>query len=435
MRDLLPLGHSQSVKDTDQSLGTEESHQIVLQGNIKLGFTGISLTAGTTAQLVIDTTGLMPLRTDDLQASGCLCFLVQLNIRTTTCHVGGNGHSTMNSGVSNDLRLSLMEFCVQYIVRDTPLGESSAEILTGIDIDGTHQHRLPLGMSLLHRVNNGVYLLRLSLVYRILQILTDHGTVGGNLDDIHAIDLAEFIFLRKCGTCHTAFLLEQIKEILEGDGCQCLGLPLYLHLFLCLDGLMQTIGISSAGHDTPCKLIHDQYLIILHHIILIAEHQIMCAKSQDDIVLDLQILRIRIVLNVEEFLHLLHALCGKVDHLILLVNDEVPRLLLLHAHNGVQLGQILHILAPLQLAGQNITHFIERGGFTALTGNDQRGPGLIDQHGVDLVDDGIVQTAEHQLLLINHHIISQIIEAQFIIGHIGNVAIIGLLPLLLRHGV
>ena len=71
MLNLLSLGDTQRIKHADQTLGTEQSHQIVLQRDVELGFTGISLTSGTSAQLVINTSGFVPLGTDDFQASGC----------------------------------------------------------------------------------------------------------------------------------------------------------------------------------------------------------------------------------------------------------------------------------------------------------------------------------------------------------------------------
>ena len=84
MLDLLSLGNAQCVEHADQLLGTEQTHQVVFQGNVKSGFTGISLTSGTSAQLVVDTAGLMALRTDDLQSACCPGFLIQLDIRTTS---------------------------------------------------------------------------------------------------------------------------------------------------------------------------------------------------------------------------------------------------------------------------------------------------------------------------------------------------------------
>ena len=206
-------------------------------------------------------------------------------------------------------------------------------------------------------------------------------------------------------------------------------------MFLSLDGLVQTVRIPAARHDTPRKLIHDQNLVVLHHIILVPEHQVVGAQGQNGIVLDLQIFRIRVILDMEELFHLFHARLGKIDHLILLVDNKVPCLFLHHSHDGIHLGQFLHVLAPVHPAGQKIAHLIERGGFPALSGNDQRGPCLVDQHGVHLVDDRIMQSPQHQLFLIDNHIVTQIIESQLIVGHIGDVALICLLALLRSHTV
>ena len=82
----------------------------------------------------------------------------------------------------------------------------------------------------------------------------------------------------------------------------------YVYVLLRLDGLVETIGIPAARHDTAGELIDDQYLVVLYHIILIPEHQVVGAEGQDDVVLDLQVLRISQVFNMEELLYLLNAL-------------------------------------------------------------------------------------------------------------------------------
>ena len=137
--------------------------------------------------------------------------------------------------------------------------------------------------------------------------------------------------------------------------------------------------------------------------------------------LDFQIFRIRKVLDLEKPLHLGNTLLRQVDNFIFFIDNEVSRFLLLHAHDGIQLGQILHVRAAFHLLCQDIAGFIQLGGFPALAGNDQRSPGLIDQNGVNLIDDGIMQVAKYQLFLVNDHVISQVVKAQLIVGHIGDI--------------
>ena len=55
--------------------------------------------------------------------------------------------------------------------------------------------------------------------------------------------------------------------------------------------------------------------------------------------LDLQVLRIRQVLNVEEIFNLLHTSLGQVDYFIFLIDYEISCLLDLLAHDGCHLGK------------------------------------------------------------------------------------------------
>ncbi len=204
-------------------------------------------------------------------------------------------------------------------------------------------------------------------------------------------------------------------------------------MLFCFDGLMQTVGITTSRHDTSGKFINDQHLIVLYHIILITEHQIVGPQCQDDIVLDLQILGIRKVIDMEELLNLFHTCGGQVDDLILLVNDKVSVLFLYHTHDGIHLGQFLYIVTTLHLTCQQIAHFIQCCRLTALSGNDQRGSRFIDQYGVHLINDGIMKSAQNQLFLVDDHVITQIIKSQLIIGNISNITLVCRLSLLGGH--
>ena len=65
------LGH-----DLGHQLGVEQTHQIVFQRQIEAGLARIALTAGTTAQLVVDSTGLVAFGAEHIQAAQLLDFLV-----------------------------------------------------------------------------------------------------------------------------------------------------------------------------------------------------------------------------------------------------------------------------------------------------------------------------------------------------------------------
>ena len=433
--DLLSLGNTQCIKHANQPLGSKQPHQFILQRDIELGLARISLTAGTASELVVDTPGLMTLRSNDLKASRCSGLLIQFDIRTTARHVGSDCDRPVNTGVGYDLGLHLVELRIEHLVFYATPFQQAAQLFRSINIDGAHQHRLSFGMRLLHRRHDGTQFLFPCLIYTVLMIDTRNRFIGRNRHHVHAVDIAELLFLRQSRTGHTCFLPELVKKVLESDGGQGLALPLYLHPLLGLDGLVQAVGITPPGHDTTGKLIHNQHLVVLNHIVLVTEHQVVGPQSQNDIVLDLQILRVGIVVDMEELLHLRHAGGSQVDHFILFIYDEITCLLLDNAHQGIHLGQLLHIVAPLHLPGQHVAHFIQGRGLTALARDNQRCAGFIDQHRVHFIDDREMEPPQHQLLFVDHHIVTQIVKSQFIVGHIGNITAICFLPLLRRHAV
>ena len=204
-------------------------------------------------------------------------------------------------------------------------------------------------------------------------------------------------------------------------------------MFLRLNCLMKTVRVTSAGHDTACEFIDNKNLIILDNIVVIFRHQIVCAKREDNAVLDLKVLRVREVVQMEKSFHLGNALRRQIDNLVFLVDDEIAGLFLLNAHDGINLGKVLHVLAAGHLLGENIAGFIDLCGFIRLAGNNKRRACLINQDRVNLIDNRVMQAPQNQLVLVDGHVVTQIVKAQLVVRHIGDVAGIGSLPLLGGH--
>ena len=110
MLDLLVLCNTEAAEYRHQLLGTEQTHQIIFQRNIETGFTRISLSTGTSTQLIINTTGFMTLGTNDFQTTGSFCLIIQFDIGTTACHVSCDRYCTMYTGLRYDFSLKFMEF-------------------------------------------------------------------------------------------------------------------------------------------------------------------------------------------------------------------------------------------------------------------------------------------------------------------------------------
>jgi len=284
-------------------------------------------------------------------------------------------------------------------------------------------------------LDNCVEFLFLCLIYSVIKILTDYRTVCRDHDNVHAVDITELFLLSLGCTGHAAFFRVLVKEVLECDRCKSSGLSLDVYMLLRLDGLVETVRVTTARHDTSCELIDDQDLIILDHIVLIAEHEVVCTECEDNVVLDLKVLRICKVVDVEECLDLLHTLFCQVYDFLLLIYDEITGLSDLLAHDGVEFIKLTGFLTADQLLCKDIANLIELCGLSALSGNNKRGSRLIDQYGVDLIDDAVVQVTEYHLIFVDRHIVTKIIETELIVRHISDIALVSCFSLLGSHGV
>ena len=151
--------------------------------------------------------------------------------------------------------------------------------------------------------------------------------------------------------------------------------------------------------------------------------------------LNLKVFRIREVLDAEEFLNLLDTFLGQVHNLILLIDHVISGLGDFFAHDGVHLGELARSLTALQLVCEHRAGLVNLRRLAGLTRNDERRSRFIDQDRVHLVDDAVVEVPEHLLVLIDGHIVAQIVKAELVVRDIGDVAGIGLLSRLRIHGV
>ena len=95
----------------------------------------------------------------------------------------------------------------------------------------------------------------------------------GNLHNIQVVDGAELLGLGGGRTGHTGQLGVETEEVLERDGGQGLALSGDLDAFLGFDGLMETLVVAAAVHETAGELVNNDDLIVLDHIVNIPLHE------------------------------------------------------------------------------------------------------------------------------------------------------------------
>ena len=292
---------------------------------------------------------------------------------------------------------------VEDIMLDATFLEHRAQFFGNLNGNRADQHRLSGLMHLRDAFHDCVKFRGLLRKDRVVKILSDDRLVGRDHHNVHVIDIAEFVLFRLCRTGHTCQLVVHPKIVLQRDGRQRLGLGTDQYALLRLDRLMQTVAVASAEHQTTCKLIDDDDFSVLNDVVHIALHDRLCLECLDHMMVDLHVFRIAEVLNLEELFCLGDALIGQTDAFFLF------------------LDRIVGVLALIQRIDKFVRDPIQIRRFITLSGNDQRRSRLIDEDRVHFVDDRVVQISLRQLILVNDHVVAQIIKAEFVVGSVGNI--------------
>ena len=429
----------------EHRLLAEDAQQIIIEAEVKTAEPGIALTARATAQLVVDTAAFMAFGAEHEQPTGSahglalgLHFLLdaldggvafrafghvaefarhprfeiaaKLDIGAAAGHVGGDGDGTQPAGLFDDMRFLFVETGVEHDMLDILALQEFAEHLALFDRHGAHQNRLVARRRFADGLDDRLVLLIGILVEFVIDILARHRLIGRDFNDIQLVDIEEFRCLGGGGSGHAAQLGVHAEIILEGHARQRLVLGLDLDAFLGLHRLVQTVGPAPAIHHAAGEFIDDDHLAAAHDVIGIAAIDDIGAQCLVEMVDDLGIFKIVEVFTLqqtggrERAFGLFGAVFGEDNRFGLFIDFIVA------GHQFLHHDVDRHVHFRLVVGG---------------AGNDQRGARFIDQHRIDFIDDGEMERPLHHLLAAVFHIVAEIVEAEFIVGAIGDVGGIG----------
>ena len=453
------LGDVEAVHDRLDGTGPEAPHQLVLQRQVEARLARVTLPAGPAAQLVVDTPRLVPLGAQDVQATGVddllALLLAQLlplaqrvvprrvvlvglrfqpalaqlrggeelrvaaeqDVGTAAGHVGRDGDAALAPGLRDDLRLLGVELRVEHRVRDAPAAQHLRQDLGVLHGDGTHQHRLALPVPLGDVLDDRVELRLLGLVDDVGPVGADHRPVGRDRHDADVVHLVELGRLGLRGTGHPGQLLVEPEVVLQGDRREGLVLLLDLHALFGLDGLVHALVVPAAVQDPAGELVDDQHLAVGDDVVLVALVELLGLDGVVQVPDERGVHRLVQVLDAQPVLDLGHTTLADRDGALGLVDLVVA----------------LALLAALHLVDDPGELGVPAGRLLGRTGDDQRGARLVDQDRVHLVDDRVVQAALEALLDVHRHVVAQVIEAEFVVGAVGDVGGIGLALVLRLH--
>ncbi len=270
---------------------------------------------------------------------------------------------------------------------------------------------------------------RLVLLFRgpidlVVLVLAHHRPVGRDLRHIHLVDVEEFLRLGGRRPGHAGELVVEAEVVLDGDRGQGLVLGLDVDPVLGLDRLVQAFRQPPAVHHPPGEFVDQHDLAVAHDVVAIALIEHVGAQGLVDVV------HHRDVGRVVESGRAVGQVAGRFQHLLDGLRSglgEQGLLLLLVVLEGCGiLDQLLH---------QQIHGPVEVRAVLGGSGDDQRRARLVDQDRVDLVDDPEVMAALDHLAGVIDQVVAQIVEAEFVVGAVGDVGGVGALALALREAI
>ena len=271
--------------------------------------------------------------------------------------------------------------------------------------------RLVAVLDLLH---HGLEFFVRGLVDGVGKVFPDHLHVGGDDHHFQVVDLLELLGLGVGGAGHARQLFVHAEVVLEGDGGQGLVFVFDLDAFLGLQGLVQAVGVAPAGHEAAGEFVDDDDLAVLDDVVHVPLEEVVGLEGGLEVVQDLDVLGVVKVFQAHQLFGLGHAVFGNQDGAGLFVHGEV--------------------LLLLELPGHPVQDEVELGGLLGGAGDDQGRPGLVDEDGVHFVDDGVVEFALDVVLQGELHVVPQVVEAELVVGAVGDVRGIGVAALGCRPG-
>ena len=418
---------------------------------VEARLTGIALTTTTASQLVIDTTGLVALGTQDVQATKLADFLslslncglglgkrfrpraavffcvrlrvktlscqvslgeelrvtTQHDVSTTTSHICRNGHSALSACHRNNLSFASVLLRIQDLVRNLAFLEHLRQELGLLNRCGTHQDRLAGRVPFFNVIDDCTELTGLGRVDQVGLVLSNHRTVRRNGDDTDLVGRCEFRSLGFGGTGHArtrAFGVEA-EVVLKGNGRQGLIFSLDLHPFLCLDGLVHSVVVATPRKNAPGVLVNNEDFSPVDDVIAIAVEEFFGADCIVQETNERGVCSLVKVFNAKLIFNLIDAGFQNADSLLLFVD-----LVVLVAYQDIGDARELGVPAVHVTRGR--------------AGNDQGGTRFVDQNRVDLIDDDEVVPALDHVFGALCHVVAQVVETEFIIRSVGDICVV-----------
>ena len=302
MRQHLAFFGAHPVHQLRNPIASEEAHQIIFEREEELRRSRITLTARASAQLTIDSSRLVSLRSNDVKSADLLDVdhvpfrildlrrlrdrhaFAEFDVGSAAGHVGRDRHRARLTRARDNLRLALVVLRVQDVVRNSGALEHARQRLRHVDAHRSNKNRITQLVKPLGFLGDRIVLLAPRLVDEILPVVANHVAVRWNYRNIESVDLVELSLFRLGGSGHSGELGVHAEVILNRDRRESLRLALHLHAFLRLDRLMQSLRPAPTRHCATRELVDDQHLTFLHDVVhILFVQRVRAQQLVDDV--------------------------------------------------------------------------------------------------------------------------------------------------------
>lgn len=152
-------GSERRVEHGTEPVTSEYPHDIVRWCNHELGEARISLTSGTSSELIVDSSGFVFFRSDNVESAERIFiafifdgsrerndFWGNLDVGSTSRHIGRDGYGTELSSLGDDVCFVGILFRIQYSMRNTEFGQFARKEFGFGYGNGTDENRLSFPM-------------------------------------------------------------------------------------------------------------------------------------------------------------------------------------------------------------------------------------------------------------------------------------------------
>ena len=201
---------------------------------------------------------------------------------------------------------------------------------------------------------------------------------------------------------------------------------------------MQTGVETSSYHLAAGKLVDYNDFAVLDDVVDVASHNKVSAQSLVDIVVEFGVFHVGQVVNLKKSFGFFDTALSQTNGFFLFGHQHVVIVFQFFVEFRIKAVKLaLFVVGLFKTAAQTFCkpvggdiHFVT---LRSRAADNKRCTRFVDKNTVHLVDNDEVEFSLNELFFSYHHVIAEVVETEFVIRTVGDIAIVRLLLVGVRH--